>query len=139
MTHHTTTHASEMLEAHPWPGNVDREALARCIEECVSCAQTCTSCADACLSEDSVAELRKCIRLDLDCADVCEATGRVLTRQTEYDAPTSKALLEACREACRTCAEECERHGQHHEHCRICGEACRRCEEACANLLSAME
>jgi hypothetical protein len=103
------------------------------------CAQSCTSCADACLSEDSVAELRRCVRLDLDCADICETTGRVLTRQTEYDAPTSKALLAACGEACRTCAEECERHAEHHEHCRICAEACRRCEQACAALLAEMK
>jgi hypothetical protein len=130
---------TEMLDTHPWPGHVDREVLASCIEECVSCAQTCTSCSDACLSEDMVAELRKCIRLNLDCADICAATAAVLTRQTEYDAPTSKAQLESCREVCRTCAEECERHAQMHEHCRICAEACRRCEQACQVLLSAMK
>ena len=118
----TTTRAAEILESHPWEGDVDREALARCIDACAGCAQACTACADACLSEDAVAELRKCIRLDLDCADVCAATERVLTRQTGYDASTSKAQLQACREACSTCAEEC-----------------RRCESACAELLAAMK
>lgn len=131
--------ATAMLEAHPWPGNVDREVLARCIDACYDCARTCTSCADACLSEDSVAEMRKCIRLDLDCADICAATARVLTRQTEYDAPTSKAQIQACIEVCRTCAEECGGHAEHHEHCKICAEACRRCAEACEELLSAMK
>lgn len=134
-----THHVKEMLDTHPWPGHVDRDALARCIEECFSCAATCTSCADACLSEEMVAELRKCIRLNLDCADICDVTGRVLTRQTEYDAPTSKAQLEACREGCRTCAEECERHAEMHDHCRICAETCRRCEQACDALLAAMK
>ena len=132
-------YAAPMLEAHPWEGHVDRGALARCIEACFECAQACTSCADACLSEEMVAELRKCIRLDLDCADICDATGRVLTRQTEYDAPTSKSLLSACREACATCAEECESHADMHEHCRLCAEACRRCEVACGELLDAMK
>ena len=132
-------HVKEMLRAHPWEGNVDRDQLASCIGACFSCAQTCTSCADACLSEDAVAELRKCIRLDLDCADICEATGRVLTRQTEYDAPTSKRQLESCAEACRTCAEECERHAEMHEHCRICAESCRNCEQACEALLETMK
>ena len=131
-------HAQEMLETHPWEGHVDRQVLAECIEACFECAQACTSCADACLSEDEVAELRKCIRLDLDCADICDATGRVLTRQTEYDAPTSKAQLESCREACRTCGEECQGHAEHHEHCRICADACARCSEACDRLLNAM-
>ena len=131
--------AQEMLGTHPWPGNVDRQILADCITECVSCAQTCTSCADACLSEETVGELRKCISLNLVCADICAATGAVLTRQTGYDASTSKAQLEACREACRTCADECERHAEMHEHCRICAEACRRCEQACQAILDAMK
>lgn len=129
----------KMLDAHPWPGNVDRDLLAQCIAECFNCAEICTSCADACLSEDMIAELRKCIRLNLDCADICDATGRVLTRQTEYDAPTSKAQLQACAEVCRTCAEECERHADMHEHCSICAQACRACQEACGALLAAMK
>jgi hypothetical protein len=129
----------EMLETHPWPGNVDRDVLARCISECFACGQACTSCADACLSEDTVADLRKCISLNLVCSSVCITTGEVLTRQTEYDAPTSKAQLQACLEACRTCAEECERHAEMHEHCRICADACRRCADACQALLDAMK
>ena len=36
-------------------------------------AQVCTACADACLGEDDVGELTRCIRLDLDCADLCAA------------------------------------------------------------------
>lgn len=132
-------YAEPMLETHPWEGNVDRRALAECIEACFECAQSCTSCADACLSEEQVGELRKCIRLNLDCTDVCDAAGRVLTRQTEYDAPTSKALLQACRETCATCAEECEQHAEMHEHCRVCAEACRRCASSCEELLAAMK
>jgi len=127
----------EMLETHPWEGHIDREVLTDCIDACGACAGACTSCADACLSEEMVAELRKCIRLNLDCAEICTATGRVLIRQTEYDAPTSKAQVEACAEACRTCAEECERHADMHDHCRVCAEACRRCEEACRAFLEA--
>lgn len=131
--------AEQMLETHPRPGHVDRGALARCIEACFQCEQTCTACADACLSEEQVDQMRKCIRLDLDCADICAATGRVLSRQTESDAPTSRAQLQACREACRTCGEECARHAEHHEHCRLCAEACGNCSEACDALLEAMK
>jgi hypothetical protein len=75
----------------------------------------------------------------LDCADLCSTTGRVMSRQTEYDANVSRALLEACVVACSSCGDECERHGQHGmEHCRICAEQCRRCEQACRELLQAM-
>ena len=132
------TQALQMLETHPWPGHVDRQKLATCIEACYECSGACTLCADACMSEESAAELRKCIRLNLDCADICDTTGRVIARQTEYDAGTSKAQIQACVEACETCGEECKRHADHHEHCRVCAEACRNCAEACRQLAAAM-
>ena len=70
-------HAEAMIRTHPalnGPVNTD---LLRSIEECLDCAQTCTSCADACLGEAHVAELRQCIRLNLDCADLCAATAAI--------------------------------------------------------------
>ncbi|MGY1753569.1 four-helix bundle copper-binding protein [Blastococcus sp. SYSU D01042] len=131
------TAAAQMLASYPKDlGGIDRDALVECIEACVACAQACTACADACLSEDMVAELRTCIRTDLDCADVCEATGRVLSRHTGYDANLTRAVLEACAAACKACGDECAAHAGMHEHCRICAEACRRCEEACRALLA---
>ena len=78
-------HVQEMLRTHPVQSQVEMSALADCIEACYDCAQTCTTCADACLGEDMVAGLVRCIRLNLDCADVCAATGRLLSRQTAAD------------------------------------------------------
>jgi hypothetical protein len=37
----------------------------------------------------------KCIRTNADCADVCDATGRVLSRHTGYDAKLTRSVLEA--------------------------------------------
>lgn len=128
----------EMIRTHPQRPGTDLDALARCIEECLACSATCTSCADACLGEATVQELVRCIRLNLDCADVCAATGRVLTRQTSFEPRLARHLLETCAEACRACGEECERHAEHHEHCRVCAEECRRCEQACQDLLSSI-
>lgn len=130
------TPAEEMLSTHPRALNVDRATLVECIEACFACAQSCTSCADACLGEDHVGLLVRCVRLCLDCSDTCIATGRVVTRQTEFDADEIRPIVEACATACRSCAEECERHAHHHEHCSVCAEACRRCENACAQLVS---
>lgn len=48
-----------------------------------------------------MAELTKCVRTDLDCADICNATARVLSRHTGYDANVSRALLEACAVVCQ--------------------------------------
>ena len=128
-----------MLDAYPRAITIDRDLLVECIAACSDCAQACTHCADACLSEPDVASLVRCIRTDLDCADVCAATGRVISRQAERDAGISRALLEACMTACRACGEECESHAQHGmEHCAVCAERCRRCEEACGRLAGAM-
>ena len=130
--------AATMLETYPADlGRVDRQALAACIEACVECAQACTACADACLSEDPAANLGRCIRTNLDCADVCETTGRVLSRHTGYDANVTRTVVQACIAACRSCAEECVRHSMY-EHCQVCAESCRRCEQACQQLLDSL-
>ena len=126
----------EILRTHPQASTANLEALARCIDECFSCAAVCTACADACLGEEDVADLVRCVRLDLDCADICAATGMVLSRQTHVDAELVRGLVEACRVACMRCGDECERHAEHHDHCRVCAERCRACEQACADVLS---
>ena len=144
-----TTTVNDMLRTYPADlGGVDREAMARCIEECVACAQACTACADACLGEDQADRLRTCIRLDQQCADVCHTTARLLIRhhdghggslagQAEQGAV--RAQLEACALLCAACAQECERHAAHHAHCRVCAAACRSCEESCRALLATLE
>ncbi|MGE5545950.1 MAG: four-helix bundle copper-binding protein [Solirubrobacterales bacterium] len=131
-------HARQMIGSHPHVrGNVN-DALIHCIEECYDCAQACTTCADACLGEDDVAELVQCIRLNMDCADVCAATGAVATRRSGSNESVIRAMLQACEMSCRLCAEECERHAQSHEHCRICAEACRNCEDTCRQAIQSM-
>ena len=131
--------ARHMLDTYPREFNVDRQLLVGCIEACADCAEACTQCADDCLSEQTVQDLAKCIRLNLDCADVCTATGRVVSRQTEYDANVTRALLHACIAACRSCGDECEIHARHGmKHCEVCAEECRRCEQACQELLDAI-
>ena len=132
------SYAKQMLDTYPRGFNLDAGVLAAAIEALSDCAQACTACADDCLSEEQVQDLIKCIRLNLDCADVCAATIRVVSRQTEYDANVTRPLLEACIAACRSCGDECSSHAEMHEHCRICAEGCRRCEQACQELLSEM-
>src|SRR5690606_41702031 len=103
----------EMIRTHPRRPPVDEQALQQCIELCFSCSQTCTSCADACLAEPKVEELVRCIRLNLDCADICGATGRLLTRLTDPEPALLRQALAACAEACRVCGDECAKHGSH--------------------------
>ncbi len=133
------THASGMLQDYPADlGGLDRAVLARAIQAAVDCAQACTACANACLSEPDVDELIGCIRINLDCADVCESTARVLSRCSSPDADLTPAVLEVCIRACRACANECNQHAAHHAHCRRCAEACARCGEACEELSTSL-
>jgi len=127
-----------MLETYPQSINLDRRKLAATIDTLIACSEACTACADACLSEGMVAHLTKCIRTNMDCADICATTARVLSRHTGYDANISRTLLDACAMACKSCGDECARHAEHHEHCRICANACRTCEQACRDLLAVM-
>lgn len=128
----------EMIATHPdVRGNVN-QALIDAIDAANACAQTCTSCADACLAEEMVAQLRQCIRLNLDCADVCDAFATLGSRRTGSNEEVIRKLLDACMTACRLCGQECQRHASSHEHCRVCAESCRRCEAACQSALRSM-
>ena len=131
------THSQAMLDTHP-RSSADNTAIAGVLDALEDCAQTCTMCADACLSEDMVAELRRCIRLNLDCAALCIATAGILGRRTEGDASVLRSAIEACIAACEACGAECESHAEMHEHCRVCAEACRQCAEACRSAVSSL-
>jgi hypothetical protein len=128
-----------MLNACPRVFNVDTDLLAATIEALNDCTQACVFDTGCDLSEHNVTEMVTCIRLCLDCADVCTATAGLLSRQANHDASVTEPLLEACAAVCKSCGDECERHARMHEHCRVCAEACRRCEQACRDLLDAIK
>ncbi len=48
-------------------------------------------------------------------AVTCDATGRVLSRHTGYDASITRAVLQACAQACNARANECGQHADMHE------------------------
>src|SRR4029077_6400135 len=128
------SYARQMLETYRRDLNVDPGVLAATIDALIDCTQACTADTDADLSEPNVAELVKCIRLCLECTDVCGATVGVVSRLAEYDTNVVPALLGASVAPCKSCGDECERHARMRDHCRVCAEACRRCERACREL-----
>lgn len=133
------TYASQMAQTNPSRVPVASHVSAECIQACFDCAQACTACADACLGEQEAKMVVRCIRLDLDCADVCMTTGKVLSRQTAFDPQIARAVLQACATTCKLCGDECAMHAQHGmQHCATCAEACRRCAQACNALLQAI-
>jgi len=133
------SYARQLLDAYPGTLSADAGMLAAAIDALSDCAQACIADADADLREQDLAEMVTCIRLCLDCTDVCTATLGVVSRQTASDAAVTGPLLEACIGICKSCGDECERHARHHPHCRVCAEACRRCEQACRKLLGVLK
>ncbi len=127
-----------VTSTQPDVGSVN-QALMRCIGECSDCALVCVGCADACLAENSVENLRRCIRLSLDCADACAATASIATRRAGSNHEVIHSMLRACATACRLCADECARHGSEHGHCAICADSCRRCQQACEDAAATMQ
>jgi hypothetical protein len=138
-----------MLSTHPRVHGQATDIFVLATDACFVCAQACRACADACLGEERLAELHNCIDMNLDCADVCFATGdlairRVLRttnmviRQTDFDERVMKLMFETCTEVCRRCGDECMRYAEHHKHFRRCAQVCRCCEQTCHNAVRAL-
>jgi len=133
------SYARQLVDTYPGTLNADAGVLAATLDALSDCAQACAADADADLAEQNLAEMVRCIRLCLDCVDVCTATLGVVSRQTAYEPTITRPLLEACVATCKSCGDECARHAPHYEHCRVCEQACRRCEQACRELLGVLK
>jgi hypothetical protein len=130
------SYAKQMLNTYGARA-ADAGVLADAIDSMNDCAQACIADTDADLGDENLTAMVACIRLCLDCADVCAATARVTSRPSSYNPRVTEPLLDACLAICALCGEECEMHADTHPHCRVCGKACRRCEQACRDLLAA--
>ena len=113
----TTTYLRE--STHEWQS---------CIEACVECWLACEMCSDACLDEENVEAMVRCIRLDRECAEMCQTAARAMVRGSDE----AKAICRLCAEICDRCGEECARHEA--DHCQACAEACRRSAEECRKM-----
>ena len=108
------SYTRQMLDSCPRTFNVDADLLAATIDALNDCAQACVADTGCDLSEQDVTEMVTCIRLCLDCADICAAAAGVISRQTEYDADVIRPLLQSCAAICKTCSDECQRHAGMH-------------------------
>ncbi|MDB5051508.1 MAG: four-helix bundle copper-binding protein [Fibrobacteres bacterium] len=110
------------------------QTISKVIQTSLECAQACDSCASQALSELENGNMARCIRLCMDCAEICLENVRLIRRDSELQI----ALCHLCMEACDLCAEECRRHARSVDVCRICAEACELCAVACKNMARAM-
>lgn len=107
----------------PKTNRIEIQDIVDAIEKCAS---ECRKCAADCLEEEGIAGLRECIRLNRDCAWICDMSAAYMLGNS----PFQIQACQLCAEVSEACAIECEKHTDM-EHCRECAEACRRCVEAC--------
>lgn len=108
-------------------------SMSEAIQSALNCVRACEMCAIACLQEKEVDMLRECIRLNMDCAAICELSAKFMIRESRFHVD----ICRLCADICQACAEECDRH-QHMSHCKECSKTCRECAEACRTMIGAM-
>src|SRR5687768_7316085 len=69
---------------------------AHLIETLSACASACYHCATACLDEPDVNVMKACIRLDLDCAQICQTAIAFVCRGSDH----ARHVLKECEEIC---------------------------------------
>ncbi|MEO7531605.1 MAG: four-helix bundle copper-binding protein [Sediminibacterium sp.] len=94
------------------------------------CATECNHCISACLEEQDVASLARCIKLNIDCAELCTLIAGFVARDSAH----AMHLMKECAEICNACAEECEKFADRYDHCKKCAEVCRTCAEECSAM-----
>ena len=109
-----------------------KKGLMQCIsKKLADCAAACEKCMDSCLFEDDLNMMVKCIRLDRDCAKICQLTASFIASDSQH----AQHVIIACIVIWEQCAVECGNHDD--EHCQKCAQKCEECAEACRNYSKA--
>jgi hypothetical protein len=116
--------------------DVDAGSLAGCIEACQRCVASCTACADECLGQADIALFRRCIRLNLDAAEICSAIARLLSRRGQPELSSLRAMLEAGTTICAAVANEAQKHADSVVQCRLSAEISMAAARACDAALT---
>jgi hypothetical protein len=110
---------------------VQRDVPLECIEACALCEFACLACAEACLSGVELEKLGTCVRLNLDCAEICLATRTLVAEALLFAPRLVHAQLMVCARLCASCEAECRRLGVPRDFFSVCARACAHCETLC--------
>ena len=113
-----------------WKG-VHRDVPLECMEACLRCELACLACAEACLGDVELLEVGRCVRLSLDCAEICLATRTLVAGAIGSSPRLVLAQLLVCARVCATCEAECSRLGMRNDGVGACGRACADCLMHC--------
>ncbi|WP_262060522.1 ferredoxin [Streptomyces sp. STR69] len=115
-----------------------QQELVRFLEDRFACAQACTTCARACVlrvsrTDPDATDHEALVRQKaLWCAEVCDATCRMLAEQNLQDESALRLQAKWCLRVCLECAQLFdERPGAEAD-----ARACRDCARACTEFLA---
>ncbi|MGX6564758.1 four-helix bundle copper-binding protein [Cupriavidus necator] len=69
--------------------------------------------------------MKRCIALDLDCAETCAYAVATIARDSQY----VREVCALCAKVCEECGAQCAKHEA--QHCQDCARTCRECAQAC--------
>lgn len=106
------------------PRFLDTALLDSGLAALAECHEACQRCADAWLAHSPLGpDALRCIRLIVDCGDLCAAAAEVLPEIESEKIALVRSRLNACVFACERCVREAARHRAPHS--ASCVEACR--------------
>ncbi|MFD8735214.1 ferredoxin [Streptomyces sp. NPDC059618] len=117
-----------------------QQELFRFLEDRFACAQACAECARSAALRASLMDpggpkrRESARRSGILCAEVCEATCHVLSRQQAQNERDVRVQLEWCRDVCLECAEAFDGCPGSEAAARRCRECARACEDFIAVL-----
>ncbi|MFF3851135.1 ferredoxin [Streptomyces sp. NPDC002328] len=117
-----------------------QQELFRFLEDRFACAQACTECARACalraslVDPDGTEQQELVRRKGIMCAEVCDATCRVLCEDNRMDEAGIRVQLEWCRTVCLETAHVFDKQPGAEEGAA----ACRACAQACTDFLATL-
>lgn len=117
-----------------------QQELFRFLEERFACAQACTECARSCamraslVDPDGTEQQEVARRKGIMCAEVCDATCRVLSEENRQDEDGIRVQLEWCRTVCLETAHVFDAYPGAEE----AAAACRACARACTTFLDTL-
>ncbi|MDO0929115.1 ferredoxin [Streptomyces sp. TG1A-8] len=117
-----------------------QQQLYQFLEDRFTCAQACTECARACAVRASLVDpdgtecQERARRLGIMCAEVCDATCRMLSEQNRQDEEAIRIQLEWCRSVCLECAHAFDAQPG----AESAAAACRACAAACTDFMATL-
>ncbi|MFK4148843.1 ferredoxin [Streptomyces sp. NPDC004065] len=122
------------------PSTTSQQELIQFLEDRFACAQACTDCARACALRASLVdpgggeEQELLRRKGIMCAEVCDATCRVLSEENRQDEEGIRRQLEWCRAVCLESAQIFDRRPGAEQ----TAVACRACARACDDFMATL-